>query len=276
MSWRLTGVLLLAIATLFLASPWLPLDATGVHLERLLMPPAANAWLGTDELGRDLLARLLLGGRTSLLVAVGVVTIAALVGIALGIVAGMVGGWFDYALMRLIDLLLAFPGLLLAITLAGMLGPGVSNVVIALVLVGWVGFARLARAQVLVLRESEHLLAARVLGSRPLFIARYHLLPLIAAPLLVEATFGLAGAVLAEAGLSFLGLGVQPPAATWGSMIRDGARYMLVAPHYVLVPGLALSAMVLVVNLLGDRLRDHLDVRREPPGGQGRSPGGSA
>ncbi len=147
------------------------------------------------------------------------------------------------------------------------LGPGIDNVVLALSVVGWVGYARLARAQVLSLKHREHVQATIVLGAGPVRILRLHLLPLILAPLIVEASFGVAGVVIAEAGLSFLGLGVQPPAASWGAMIRDGARYLLVAPHMVLVPGVALALVVLAVNLLGDRLRDRLrhrlDVRRE-------------
>jgi peptide/nickel transport system permease protein len=142
-----------------------------------------------------------------------------------------------------------------------LLGPGISNVVIALTTVGWVGYARLSRAQVLSLRHREHVQAAEALGNTKWRIIRKHLLPLMAAPLIVEATFGIAAVVIAEAGLSFLGLGVQPPEASWGAMIRDGTRYMLVAPHMVLAPGVALFAVVLSVNLLGDRLRDTLDIR---------------
>jgi peptide/nickel transport system permease protein len=141
------------------------------------------------------------------------------------------------------------------------MGPGIGNLVLALCLVGWVGYARLARAQVLTLKQRDHVAAARALGTGRIRILLRHLLPLAAAPLIVEATFGVAGMVIAEAGLSFLGLGVQPPDASWGSMIRDGSRYMLVAPHLVLAPGLAIFLVVLAVNLLGDRLRDRLDVR---------------
>ena len=143
------------------------------------------------------------------------------------------------------------------------MGPGINNVVIALSVVGWVGFARLARAQVLSIKHQEHILAAHSLGTRPPTIIWRHLIPLIMAPLIVESTFAVAGAVISEAGLSFLGLGVQPPEASWGSMIRDGARYLLVAPHMVLVPGVALMLVVLAVNLLGDQLRDRLDVRNQ-------------
>jgi len=243
-------------------SPLLALQPEQINLEQILSPPGAELLLGGDELGRSIVERLLVGARLSLLVAVVVVAFSAVLGISVGLVAGYVGGWVDQVIVRLIDVVLAFPGLLLAIALAGMLGPGIDNLVLALIAVGWVGFARLTRAQVLSLREAEHVQAARALGSGPIFIMLRHLLPLAYAPLVIEATFGLAGAVLAEASLSFLGLGIQPPSPTWGSMIRDGARYMLVAPHYVLAPGTALLMVVLAVNLVGDGLRDRLDIRR--------------
>ena len=257
------GLLLLVV----MVSPWLPLQPELIQLDQILQTPRAGLWLGGDELGRNVVDRLLVGARLSLLVAVLVVALSALFGISVGLVAGYLGGRVDQVLMRLIDMVLAFPGLLLAIALAGMLGPGIDNLVLALIAVGWVGFARLTRAQVLSLRESEHVLAARSLGSSPVYIALRHLLPLAYAPLVIEATFGIAGAILAEASLSFLGLGIQPPAPSWGSMIRDGSRYMLVAPHYVLAPGIALLLVVLTVNLLGDRLRDRLDIRRSPAKG---------
>ena len=257
------GLLLLVV----MVSPWLPLQPELIQLDKILQTPRAGLWLGGDELGRSVVDRLLVGARLSLLVAVLVVALSALFGISVGLVAGYLGGRVDQVLMRLIDMVLAFPGLLLAIALAGMLGPGIDNLVLALIAVGWVGFARLTRAQVLSLRESEHVLAARSLGSSPVYIALRHLLPLAYAPLVIEATFGIAGAILAEASLSFLGLGIQPPAPSWGSMIRDGSRYMLVAPHYVLAPGIALLLVVLTVNLFGDRLRDRLDIRRSPAKG---------
>lgn len=257
------GLMLLLV----MVGPWLPLQPELIQLDQILRTPGSGFWLGGDELGRSIAERLLVGARLSLLVAVLVVSLSALVGISVGLVAGYIGGRVDQIIMRLIDVVLAFPGLLLAIALAGMLGPGIDNLVLALIAVGWVGFARLTRAQVLSLRESEHVLAARSLGSSPVYIALRHLLPLAYAPLVIEATFGIAGAILAEASLSFLGLGIQPPAPSWGSMIRDGSRYMLVAPHYVLAPGGALLLVVLTVNLLGDQLRDRLDIRRATTSG---------
>ncbi|AGA90824.1 ABC-type dipeptide/oligopeptide/nickel transport system, permease component [Thioflavicoccus mobilis 8321] len=244
-----------------LSGPWLPLAPDRIDLPQILAPPSPEAWLGSDDLGRPVLDRLLVGARTAFLVGFGVVAVSALVGTLIGAVSGYVGGWVDLLLVRVIDVFLAFPGILLAIALAGILDPGLGNVVIALSVVGWVGYARLARAQILSLKQRDHVLAARALGAGHVRILTRHLLPLALAPLIVEATFGIAGAVIAEAGLSFLGLGVQPPAASWGSMIRDGVGYMLVAPHLVLAPGLAILLVVLAVNLLGDALRDHLDVR---------------
>jgi peptide/nickel transport system permease protein len=252
-------VALWALAALF--GPLLPLAPDGIDLARILAAPGPEAWLGTDDLGRPVLDRLLMGARTSFVVGFGVVLVSALLGALVGAVAGYAGGWLDLVVVRVIDVFLAFPGILLAVALAGLLGPGLGNVIIALAAVGWVGYARLARAQILSLRGRDHVLAARALGvGAPRILVR-HLLPLALAPLLVEATFGIAAVVVAEAGLSFLGLGVQPPAASWGSMIRDGVAYMLVAPHLVLAPGLALMLVVLAVNLAGDRVRDRLDVR---------------
>jgi peptide/nickel transport system permease protein len=255
--WLIVGLWALAAVV----GSWLPLAPDRIDLPRILADPGAAAWLSTDDLGRPVLDRLLVGARTSFVVAVGVVLVSALVGTAIGATAGFIGGWPDLVIVRVIDVFLAFPGILLAIALAGLLGPGLGNVVIALVAVGWVGYARLARAQVLSLRTRDHVLAARALGVRGPRILVRHLLPLTLAPLLIEATFGIAAVVIAEAGLSFLGLGVQPPASSWGTMIRDGVAYMLVAPHLVLAPGVAIMLVVLAVNLVGDRLRDRLDVR---------------
>lgn len=252
-------VLVWAIAALLAGS--LPLTPDRIALEHILDPPASAALLGYDDLGRDIASRLLVGARTSFLVAVWVVGLSMLVGTLFGTLTAYRGGWWDRVAVLLVDTFLAFPGILLAIALAGLLGPGIENVIMALTAVGWVGYARLSRAQVLSLVNREHVQAAVVLGNRRWRIVRRHLLPLMAAPLIVEATFGVAAVVIAEAGLSFLGLGVQPPTASWGAMIRDGTRYMLVAPHMVLAPGVAIMFIVLAVNLLGDSLRDRMDTR---------------
>lgn len=239
----------------------LPLRPEEIDLARILEPPGREGLFGYDDLGRPLWDRVVVGARYSLFIAVFVVSISAVVGTLVGAASAWSGGWIDHVVTRIIDIFLAFPGILLAIALAGILGAGLGNVVIALAAVGWVGFARLARAQVLAIRDREHIQAAIALGAGRRRIILRHLLPLISAPLIVEATFGMAAVVIAEAGLSFLGLGIQPPTPSWGSMIRDSGRYMLVAPHMVIVPGLALMLVVLAVNMLGDCLRDRLDVR---------------
>jgi len=248
-------------ALVALTSPLLSIAPDHIELTRILAPPGLGGLLGADDLGRSLAERVLAGAQTSFIVAVWVVLVSAVLGTMVGMFSAYLGGRWDRVVVHIIDIFLAFPGILLAIALAGILGPGIENVVIALSVVGWVGYARLARAQVLSLKHREHVQAAVALGAGTGRIVFRHLLPLLMAPLIVEASFGIAGIVIAEAGLSFLGLGVQPPEASWGSMIRDGARYLLVAPHVVLVPGVALMLVVLSVNLLGDRLRDRLDVR---------------
>ena len=244
-----------------LVSPVLPLSPNTIDLTHILAGPGQDHWLGFDELGRPIADRLITGAQTSFLVALSVVALGILIGGILGISSGYFSGWVDQVFVRIVDIMLAFPGLLLAIALAGALGPGIENVVFALVIVGWVGYARLARGQVLALKHADHVVAAQAMGATPWRIMGQHLLPLITAPLIIEASFGIASVIIAEAGLSFLGLGVQPPEASWGSMIRDGTRYMLVAPHLVLIPGLTLMAVVLAANLLGDWLRDWLDVK---------------
>jgi peptide/nickel transport system permease protein len=255
------ALILLLWLLMAVASFVLPLVPNAIELDKILLGPGSVAWLGYDDLGRPIWDRLVMGARTSLIVSFWVVSISLAVGTLIGAASAYVGGWVDHVVVRVMDVLLAFPGILLAIALAGVLGPGIDNVVVALSVVGWVGFARLARAQVLAQKRREHVLAAIALGAGRWRVIIIHLLPLVVAPLTVEATFAVAGVVIAEAGLSYLGLGVQPPEASWGSMIRDGARYMLVAPHMVLIPGVALILVVLAVNLLGDTLRDWLDVR---------------
>ncbi|MEN8178904.1 MAG: ABC transporter permease [Pseudomonadota bacterium] len=255
----ITILLLWGLSAMF--GSWFTSGANLIDLQRILAAPGMHGLLGFDDLGRPILERLIAGAQTSFLVAFGVVAITSVSGTFLGLIAGYQGGWVDLVLVRLIEVFLAFPGILLAIALAGVMGPGLDNLIIALSMVGWVGYARLARAQTLSVKQRDHVSAAIALGSSQWSILLRHLLPLIAAPLIVEVTFGVAGVVIAEAGLSFLGLGVQPPSASWGSMIRDGASYMLMAPHMVLAPGFAILLVVFSLNLLGDQLRDKLDIR---------------
>ena len=260
-TYRIPFFILLLWSVLALTAPLLPLHPDQIALEKILLTPDWQQWLGYDDLGRSIAARLIMGARTSLSVAIIVVSISFIVGTLLGMMGAWLGGLWDKALIMIIDLFIAFPGILLAIALAGLLGPGLMNAVIALSIVSWVGFARLARVQTLSMKHRDHVDAARALGTPDKVIAMKHILPLIMAPLIIEATFAFAGVVIAEAGLSFLGLGVQPPAASWGSMIRDGTGYMLVAPHMVLAPGFAILSLVLCINLLGDYLRDKMDIK---------------
>ncbi len=253
--------ILVTWGTLAVLGPLFPLSPNHIDLTKILTTPSVDTWFGYDDLGRFISDRLIIGARTSFVVAFFVVFFASIVGSSLGIIGAYWGGWVDHLLVRMIDIFLAFPGILLAIALAGVLGPGIENVVLALTCVGWVGYARLARAQVLAIKETDHITAARALGASSFRIMFNHLLPLLSAPLLIELSFGIASIVVAEAGLSFLGLGVQPPDASWGSMIRDGTRYMLVAPHMVIAPGFALMLVVLAINIIGDWMRDWLDVK---------------
>lgn len=232
------------------------------NLEQRLEGPSRAHLLGLDELGRDVLARLLWGARVSLSVGFAVVLSATAIGLLLGAIAGTLGGRTDALLMRLLDVFLAFPGILLAIALVAVLGPALSHVIVALVAIGWVGTARLVRGQILQLKEQEFVLAARAGGvSVPRLMLR-HLIPNLLPLVIVQASLGLAGAIVAEASLSFLGLGIQPPTPSWGAMINAGRSHLLDAPHLTLFPGLAIVYAVVSLNFLGDSLVDRLDPRR--------------
>lgn len=234
-----------------------------IDLNMILSTPSLQHWLGSDDLGRDILARVLAGVQVSLIVAVVVTVITMLIGVLVGLLAGFYGGKIDRLLMQITDVFLAFPGILLAIAFAAVLGPGLMNLMIALSMTGWVSYARLTRGQALGLRQRQHVLAAESLGASVPRLIGVHILPLLASILVVEATYSMASVMIAEASLSFLGLGIQAPNASWGAMLRDGVRYMLVAPHYVLMVGLSLMSLVLAINLGGDYLRDKLDVRAD-------------
>jgi len=242
-----------------------PHDPIAQDLSANLASPSFDHPLGCDKLGRDQLSRLLYGGRVSLTVGISSVLASVTVGLLIGAVAGYVGGAADFWLMRLVDVLLAFPGMLLAIALAAVLGPGLPNVVLALSLVGWTGYARLVRGEVLSIRKRDHVEAAIALGIPAQRILFQHVLPLVAAPLAVQATFGVAGAIVGEASLSFLGLGVQAPTPSWGAMINDGRSFLLVAPHLTIYPGVAILLTVLGVHTVGDQLRDRLGRGRPVP-----------
>ena len=257
----LSAAALLVLAALL--APWIaPADPAAQNLPARLESPSRAHWMGTDELGRDTFSRTVYGARISLRVAICVVCGCGITGLIVGMLAGYAGGWFDrFVNLLLINAFLSFPGILLAIAFAAFLGPGISKVILALVITGWAGYARLARAQVLKVKELEFILAARSLGASHLRILTRHLLPNILQPVLIQATIGMAGAILAESTLSFLGLGVLAPVPSWGAMLNDARSHLFDAPHMVIFPALAVMIAVLAFNLLGDAWRDWLDPR---------------
>jgi peptide/nickel transport system permease protein len=258
------GLALSAILVILaVGAPWLaPADPTVQNLPLRLASPSVAHWMGTDELGRDILSRVIFGARVSMFVSISVVLGAGIIGLSIGAVAGYCGGWLDRLVnIVLINAFLSFPGILLAIAFAAFLGPGIDKVILALVITGWAGYARLARAQILQAKEMEYALAARSLGASPARILIRHLLPNILQPVLVQAAIAMAGAILAESTLSFLGLGVLAPMPSWGAMLNDARSHLFDAPHMVIFPALAVMAAVLAFNLLGDALRDWMDPR---------------
>ncbi len=256
-------LLLLIFAIAAIAAPWFaPSDPSALDLNHRLASPSHHHWFGTDELGRDILSRTLFGARLSLTVAVCVVAFSLSIGLIAGGIAGYYGRWIDTTLnVFVMNAFLALPGLLLAIAFVAFLGPGLWNLILALSIGGWVGYARLVRAQVLAVKEREFVEAARALGASDLRIFFRHILPNIVQPIIVQAAIGMAGAVLAEATLSFLGLGVPPPATSWGAMLNDARSHLFESPHMVFFPAAAVALCVLSFNFIGDALRDYLDPR---------------
>jgi peptide/nickel transport system permease protein len=250
------GALIVALLLLLAAAgPYLALaNPLAIDLRQALAPPSRAHPLGCDALGRDLLSRTLWGARISVGIAAAVVSVSLMTGGLIGGMAALAGGRVDELLMRAVDVLLAFPGILLAIALAAILGPGLLDLMIALAAIGWTGYARLVRGEILSLRERDYVHAARALGASPARLLLIHLMPAMAAPLAVQASFGIGGIIIAEAALSFLGLGIPPPQPTWGGMLDEGRAFLLVAPHLTTVPGLAIGISVLGFNFLGDGL----------------------
>lgn len=275
------GVFLVALVllTALLAPLLAPTDPTVQLLDQRLEGPSREHLLGLDELGRDILSRLVFGARVSVGVGLSVVLLSGFLGSLLGAVSGYSGGRLDSVLMRLTDVFLSFPGILLAIALVAVLGPALKHVILALVTIGWVGYARLVRGQVLQVKEQEFVSAAQAAGVRaPLVVVR-HIVPHVLPTLLVQASLGMAGAILAEASLSFLGLGIQPPTPSWGAMINAGRSHLLDAPHLALFPGIAIFLTVMGLNFLGDGLVDLIDPRqrfaqKSDPEKAANSPGG--
>jgi peptide/nickel transport system permease protein len=244
-------------------APWIaPQDPAQINLPTRLAPPSLAQICGSDELGRDILSRLIYGSRISMLVGSCVVGASLGIGLIIGSIAGYYGGRMDrFVNVILMNAFLSFPGILIAIAFVAFRGPGIFNLVFALSLGGWVGYARLVRAQVLAAREKEYVEAARALGATDFRILARHILPNIIQPVIVQAAIGMAGAILAEATMSFLGLGVPPPTASWGTMLNDGRAHLFDAPHLVIFPALAVMLAVLSFNFIGDALRDFLDPR---------------
>jgi len=258
------GVVLVVIFVIFaLFAPWIaPQDPVHIELPTRLSSPSRAHWFGTDELGRDILSRVIYGSRISMLVGSSVVAVSLTLGLIIGSFAGYYGGRLDrFVNVVVMNAFLSFPGILIAIAFVAFRGPGIFNLVLALSLGGWVGYARLVRAQVLAAREREFVEAARALGATDLRILVRHILPNIIQPVVVQAAIGMAGAILAEATMSFLGLGVPPPTASWGAMLNDGRAHLFDAPHLVIFPALAVMLAVLSFNFIGDAMRDYLDPR---------------
>ena len=253
------AIVLVAVLAAALGPSLTPFDPSSQSLAQRLEPPSSAHPFGLDELGRDILSRLLSGARISLLVGLIVVSVSSVVGMALGSIAGYFGGTVDDVISRAIDILMAFPGILLAIALVAVLGPSLTNVILALCVIGWVGYARLVRGQALRARELEYVQAARALGANSARVVVKHVLPTAFPSVIVQATLGMAGAIIAEASLSFLGLGVQPPTPSWGTMLDAGRSHLFDAPHLTIFPGVAIATLVLGFNFLGDGLRDRID-----------------
>ena len=255
------AIILLLVIVAAIAPVFAPHHPYEQDLEKAFLPPSLEYPFGTDDFGRCIFSRIIFGTRISLAIGVVVTAISAVTGIILGMLAGFYSGIVDEVIMRIVDIFLAFPGLILALVIAGLLGPGMFNVLFALSLVGWMGYARVVRGVVLAEKEKNFVETARALGAGSLYIMYRHLLPNVLAPVIVMATLGIGQAILAAAGLSFLGLGAQPPVPVWGSMLNDGKMYLQTAPHLTIFPGLAIMITVLSFNFLGDGLRDLFDPR---------------
>lgn len=264
---RLTYIGLAIASLVIIAAVFAPFiathDVTAQNLAVRFADPSAEHWFGTDALGRDVFSRVIYGARISLQVGLTVVIVSAFIGIIIGAISGFYGGWIDRILSGYIfNVFLAFPGLLLAIALVAFLGAGLGKLILALCIIGWVGYARVMRGQVLKVREYDYVQAARALGASNLRILFVHILPNAIQPLIVQSSLGMAGAVLSEASLSFLGLGIPPPAPSWGTMIEEARQLFSVYPHVLFFPGAAIALTVLAFNFIGDGLREYLDPKQ--------------
>lgn len=257
-------IILVLLSLMAILAPYLaPYSPTAQNLADRLQPPSARHWLGTDALGRDILSRIIWGSRVTLFIVGTVALISPIMGLLIGTIAGFAGGWVDQVLMRITDIFLAFPKLILALALVAALGPGIVNAVLALAITGWPPYARLARAETLAVRNADYIAAARLQGAGPFRLLVGHVWPMCISSMIVRVALDMAGIILSAAGLGFLGLGAQPPLAEWGAMISDGRTYILDHWWVAAMPGLAIFIVSLAFNFLGDGLRDVLD----PKGG---------
>lgn len=239
-----------------------PFNPYEMSLPDRYQTPSTAHLFGTDQNGSDMFSRTLYGARISLFVAISVVTISLLIGLIIGSLAGFWGGWIDLFLMRVVDMIYAFPGFLLALALVAVMGPSLRNLILAMCLTGWAGYARLVRGEILHLKTREHVEAAKALGANKIRLLILHIWPNLVAPLSVQATFGLAGTIITESGLSFLGLGAPPTEPTWGALLNAGRKALIEAPHMSIFPGIAIILLVVGFNLIGEGLRVHLDPRK--------------
>ncbi len=270
MRWRRLGLMYLGIFLIVgmiliaVLAPWIAgEDPNHMSLADRYQAPSLAHPFGLDQNGSDVFAKVVLGARVSLLVALTVVGISTLIGLIAGSLAGYWGGWVDQLLMRFIDMLYAFPGFLLALSLVAVLGPSIPNLIFAMCITGWTGYARLVRGEVLHLRTKEYVQGAQAIGAGPIRVVCRHIWPNLVGPLVVQATFGMAGTIITESGLSFLGLGAPPTVPTWGALLNAGRRILIEAPHVSIFPGLAILLLVLGFNLFGDGLRDWLDPKKQ-------------
>jgi len=263
---KIGALIVIAFTLIAIFAPLLaPYDPNEISLSGELEGPSSAHILGQDKLGRDILSRVIYGSRVSLIVGFTVVGISVIIGTLIGSFSGYKGGVYDMIIMRIIDILLSFPGILLAIAITGVMGPSLKNVIFALCILGWVGYARLVRGQVLSIREREYVLSAKALGAKDMYIVFRHILPNTLSPIIVTATFGIAGTILAESSLSFLGLGPQN-VPTWGAMLNEGAKFLLFAPHVSIFPGIAIMLTILGFNFIGDGIRDYFDPKNRRSG----------
>ncbi|MFK8137507.1 MAG: ABC transporter permease [Bdellovibrionales bacterium] len=254
----LSLIFLMAIFAPLLA----PMSPYDMNLENRFLPPGGEHFFGTDENGTDIFSKILFGARISLMVALTVVAVNSFVGLIIGSIAGYFGGKIETVIMRFIDMLQAFPGFLMALSMVAVLGPSIRNLIIAMCISGWTGFARLVRGEVIYLKHKEYVQAARALGAKTPRILGLHIWPNLVGPLIVQATFAMAGTIIAESGLSFLGLGAPPSEPTWGALLNSGRKVLLEAPHVSIFPGVCIVLLVLGFNLIGDAIRDILDPKK--------------